>query len=168
MCIRDRLSHRMVAFLASIALAPRFVPRPVSYTHLVSGYPLGWKKPGAFPEEKRGVSRLRGSSRRPQSGRLLPGIESFLPGEFRGGKDLFPQGNGLPEEFQRPQGLSDWDWSLRQGEAAEAKSDLERSAALYGVGRTKLNAAKRISEELGRKVVFDGTMTCLLYTSRCV
>ena len=126
---------------------------------LVSGYPLGWKKPGAFPEEKRGVSRLRGSSRRPQSGRLLPGIESFLPGEFRGGKDLFPQGNGLPEEFQRPQGLSDWDWSLRQGEAAEAKSDLERSAALYGVGRTKLNAAKRISEELGRKVVFDGTMT---------
>ncbi|MCQ4841877.1 hypothetical protein NE695_18425, partial [Neglectibacter timonensis] len=42
----------------------------------------------------------------------LPGIESFLPGEFRGGKDLFPQGNGLPEEFQRPQGLSDWDWSL--------------------------------------------------------
>ena len=125
----------------------------------MSGYPLGWKKPGAFPEEKRGVSRLRGSSRRPQSGRLLPGIESFLPGEFRGGKDLFPQGNGLPEEFQRPQGLSDWDWSLRQGEAAEAKSDLERSAALYGVGRTKLNAAKRISEELGRKVVFDGTMT---------
>ncbi|WP_276780715.1 hypothetical protein [Neglectibacter timonensis] len=109
---------------------------------LVSGYPLGWKKPGAFPEEKRGVSRLRGSSRRPQSGRLLPGIESFLP-----------------EEFQRPQGLSDWDWSLRQGEAAEAKSDLERSAALYNVGRTKLNAAKRISEELGRKVVFDGTMT---------
>ena len=89
----------------------------------------------------------------------LPGIESFLPGEFRGGKDLFPQGNGLPEEFQRPQGLSDWDWSLRQGEAAEAKSDLERSAALYNVGRTKLNAAKRISEELGRKVVFDGTMT---------
>ena len=72
----------------------------------------------------------------------LSGIESFLP-----------------EEFQRPQGLSDWDWSLRQGEAAEAKSDLERSAALYGVGRTKLNAAKRISEELGRKVVFDGTMT---------
>ena len=109
---------------------------------LVSGYPLGWKKPGAFPEEKRGVSRLRGSSRRPQSGRLLPGIESFLP-----------------EEFQRPQGLSDWDWSLRQGEAAEAKSDLERSAALYNVGRTKLNAAKRISEELGRKVVFDGKMT---------
>ena len=109
---------------------------------LVSGYPLGWKKPGAFPEEKRGVSRLRGSSRRPQSGRLLPGIESFLP-----------------EEFQRPQGLSDWDWSLRQGEAAEAKNDLERSAALYNVGRTKLNAAKRISEELGRKVVFDGTMT---------
>lgn len=109
---------------------------------LVSGYPLGWKKPGAFPEEKRGVSRLRGSSRRPQSGRLLPGIESFLP-----------------EEFQRPQGLSDWDWSLRQGEAAEAKSDLERSAALYNVGRTKLNAAKRISEELGRKVVFDGTMS---------
>ena len=89
----------------------------------------------------------------------LPGIESFLPGEFRGGKDLFPQGNGLPEEFQRPQGLSDWDWSLRQGEAAEAKSDLERSAALYNVGRTKLNAAKRISEELGRKVVFDGTMS---------
>ena len=89
----------------------------------------------------------------------LPGIESFLPGEFRGGKDLFPQGNGLPEEFQRPQGLSDWDWSLRQGEAAEAKNDLERSAALYNVGRTKLNAAKRISEELGRKVVFDGTMT---------
>ena len=81
-------------------------------------------------------------SRRPQSGRLLPGIESFLP-----------------EEFQRPQGLSDWDWSLRQGEAAEAKNDLERSAALYNVGRTKLNAAKRISEELGRKVVFDGTMT---------
>ena len=109
---------------------------------LVSGYPLGWKKPGAFPEEKRGVSRLRGSSRRPQSGRLLPGIESFLP-----------------EEFQRPQGLSDWDWSLRQGEAAEAKNDLERSAALYNVGRTKLNAAKRISEELGRKVVFDGTMS---------
>ena len=72
----------------------------------------------------------------------LSGIESFLP-----------------EEFQRPQGLSDWDWSLRQGEAAEAKSDLERSAALYGVGRTKLNVAKRISEELGRKVVFDGTMT---------
>ena len=89
----------------------------------------------------------------------LPGIESFLPGEFRGGKDLFPQGNGLPEEFQRPQGLSDWDWSLRQGEAAEAKNDLERSAALYNVGRTKLNAAKRISEELGRKVVFDGTMS---------
>ena len=29
----------------------------------------------------------------------------------------------------------------------------------YNVGRTKLNAAKRISEELGRKVVFDGTMT---------
>ena len=72
----------------------------------------------------------------------LSGIESFLP-----------------EEFQRPQGLSDWDWSLRQGEAAEAKSDFERSAALYGVGRTKLNVAKRISEELGRKVVFDGTMT---------
>ena len=64
----------------------------------------------------------------------------------------------IAETFLRPKGVSDWDWSWRESAAQGAKNDLEKSAALYNVGQAKLDAAQRISEELNRKVVFDGTL----------
>ena len=64
----------------------------------------------------------------------------------------------IAETFLRPKGVSDWDWSWRESAAQDAKNDLEKSAALYNVGQAKLDAAQRISEELNRKVVFDGTL----------
>lgn len=65
---------------------------------------------------------------------------------------------GLRKLSCAPRASADWDWSWRESAAQDAKNDLEKSAALYNVGQAKLDAAQRISEELNRKVVFDGTL----------
>ena len=50
----------------------------------------------------------------------------------------------LPEEFQRPQGLSDWDWSLRQGRSSRSKERFGKKRGAVRRGENQLNVAKRI------------------------
>jgi len=60
--------------------------------------------------------------------------------------------------YPAPFGMNPIEWGRRMRRAANAKTALEKTAALYDVAPEVYAAAEKLAEEAGARIVFDGTL----------